>query len=709
MSGLSSLPLRTDYRKGRDDIAQDFYLPCMRIALRYDRAVGFFNSAIYVIAWPSLKDFVARHGQIRLICSPVLPPRDIEAIETGYSDRFEQDNGGKLRDDIRYILTIPYLYKPYTVLATLIALGVVDVRIAFMKNTPRHERLFHDKLGIFRDDFGNIVTFKGSMNETWAGLSADGNLESIDVFLSWEQEREANRVKEHEAYFDSLWENKCEHEGVKVKRFPDIAHSELVSAADTKRWPELADEICREIEAAERFSIRHVPGAKMLRPHQNAALQGWEGQGRRGILEHATGSGKTFTAISAMREALRLQEVPIIFVPSELLLDQWHRELVENLPDVKPLILRCGAGHTKWRNDGLIGPWTRAGSETPRIILSTMQTGVMPDFRAALRQGKHLFLVADEVHRIGSPNHLHLLSLDTGPRLGLSATPNRAGDPEGTAKILGYFNGIVPPPFTLQDAIESGTLTPYFYHVHMLTLTNREQEQWDDLTKRIRRISGQKASTKEPDTTSDSQIKRLLIERARLLKQAGGKASMAAAILSANYHRGERWIVYCDDVAQLADVQMELAKKGLESMEYHSAMTGDREQTIRLFVANGGIVVSIRCLDEGVDIPSVTHALILASSKNPREYIQRRGRVLRRAEGKSVAHIHDVLVLPVGVETPEEGEDPRLNIVVGEIVRSLEFARSALNPSAITDLERIALGFAEDYKNLLKAGYEDDE
>ena len=118
---------------------------------------------------------------------------------------------------------------------------------------------------------------------------------------------------------------------------------------------------------------------------------------------------------------------------------------------------------------------------------------------------------------------------------------------------------------------------------------------------------------------------------------------------------------------QLAAVQAELAKAGLDSTEYHSAMTGDKEQTIRLFEANGGIVVSIRCLDEGVDIPSVTHALILASSKNPREYIQRRGRVLRRAEGKSVANIHDVLVLPAAVETPEEGEDPRLNIIGGEI------------------------------------------
>jgi len=709
MSGLASLPLKTDYRKGRDDIADDFYLPCMRAADHYDRAVGFFNSAIYAIAWPSLRNFVERGGKMRLICSPVLPPQDIEAIENGYSQRFEEDNGSKLKDDIRYLLSTPYLFKPTTVLATLIALEIVDVRIAFMKGTSRHGRLFHDKLGLFLDSFGNAVAFKGSMNETWAGLSADGNLESVDVFLSWEHAREAERVKEHRDYFDALWENKCEQDGVTVKKFPGIPHSELISAADAKGWPDLVDEICKEIEAAERFEVRQVSGARILRPHQSSALQAWEAQDRRGIFEHATGSGKTFTAICAIRESLGRKEVSFLVVPSELLLEQWYKELSENLADLNLQVLRCGAGHSKWRDDRLLGSWTRTGSETPRLVLSTMQTAASDDFRLALRQGPHLFLIADEVHRIGSPSHQQLLLLDSGPRLGLSATPRRAGDPEGTAKIMDYFQGIVPPPFALQDAIKSGSLTPYFYHVHTVTLTAAEQSRWDEITKRVRRISGQNASGSERAPDLDSRIKWLLIERARVLKQAEGKASAAATILVANYHHGDRWIVYCDDLTQRAAVPPALRQHGLESMEYHSAMTGDKEQTIRLLEVNGGIVVSIRCLDEGVNIPSVSHALILASSKNPREYIQRRGRVLRPAEGKSVAHIHDILVLPPILDGSESAEDPRLNIIGGEIIRSVEFGRSALNPAAITDLERISLRFTIDYKALMNAGYEDED
>lgn len=713
MSGLADLSLKTDYRKGRDDIARDFYLPCMKVANQYDRAVGFFNSAIYVIAWPSLKDFVARNAKMRLICSPILPPSDIEAIECGYSQRFEQENGGKLRDDFRYMLTTPYLFKPATVLATLVALDVVDIRIAFMKKTPRHERLFHDKLGLFYDGSDNIVSFKGSMNETWAGLAADGNLESVDVFLSWEHAREAGRVEEHRAYFEDLWENRYEHDGINVRKFPEIARNELLSAADAKRWPDLVDEICREIEAAEQFEQRQKPGGKQLRPHQASALQGWEERGRRGILEHATGSGKTFTAICAIRNALGRHEVPLILVPTELLLTQWYDELQENLPDLELKILRAGAGHAKWRDNGLLTAWTRSGIEGNRIVLSTMQTAATPEFRGALKQGDHLFMVSDEVHRLGSPVHLQLLTLNTGPRLGLSATPRRAGDPYGTGRILDYFGGIVPPPFTLQDAIKSGALTPYFYHINTATLSAAEQESWDGITKRIRQLSAQNSSARTPDPNADTWIERFLIERSRILKGAAGKAPAAADILAAHYRRGDRWIVYCDDLAQLRAVQRELATRGIVSIEYHSAMEGDKEQTLCLFETNGGIVVSIRCLDEGVDIPSVTHALILASSKNPREYIQRRGRVLRRAEGKSVAHIFDLIVLPAAAEGEgrEEGEDkdPRISIVGGEIARALEFGRSALNPAAITDLERIALRFSRDYKSLLEAGYEDED
>jgi superfamily II DNA or RNA helicase len=698
MSYLRDLPLKTNYRKGEDDIAKDFYLPCMACASRYDRAVGFFGSAIYVIAWPVLKDFVQRGSTMRLICSPVLTGEDVDAIADGYSARGEQEAAAEIAKDIRDMLSTPYLYKPTKVLASLVAMGTIDIRVAFMPRGSHSRRIFHEKLGLFRDDAGNVVDFKGSMNETWAGLSSDGNLESIDVFLSWEHAREAKRVREDEQHFEKLWEDT--YEGVNVRKFPDIAREELIAAADKTNWADLVDEICRDIAAVKPFT---ASSSRTLRPHQSHALLEWERRGRRGILEHATGSGKTFTALCAMRESLGRNEIPLVLVPSELLVEQWHREITQTLDDVKPVILTCGAGQTRWRDEALLRPWTRSGDRS-RVVIATLQTASSAEFRSAIRQGPHIFLVADEVHRMGSPEHLKLLDLQTGPRLGLSATPRRAGDPLGTAVILEYFNGIVPPPFRLQDAIASGTLTPYMYHVHSAALTEDEQDSWDTITRRIRQASAQQASSKDAQR-DEEKIKLLLIQRARILKSAENKTSLAVSVVQEHFTQGERWIVYCDNLEQLSKILTSLRQAGIKAGEYHSTMTGDREQTITLFERNGGILVSIRCLDEGIDIPSVSHALIVASSRNPREFIQRRGRVLRKAPGKNLAHIHDIVIVP---RTRDE-EDPSVSILMAEMVRAIEFGKGALNPSAVTELERIALQYGLDYEQLLGTGYEEDE
>ena len=151
-----------------------------------------------------------------------------------------------------------------------------------------------------------------------------------------------------------------------------------------------------------------------------------------------------------------------------------------------------------------------------------------------------------------------------------------------------------------------------------------------------------------------------------------------------------------------------LKSKGIDALEYHSQMQGDKERTLRDFEINGGVVVSIRCLDEGVDIPSVTHALIMASSKNPREFIQRRGRVLRRFSGKHLAFIHDLLVLPGEGGVKEQDTPSGTAILEGELARAIEFGKMALNPGAITELQRIADRYTLDIGALIDEGFEDE-
>lgn len=708
MTCLRELDLKRAYHKPEDDLAEDFYLPAVRSAVLYDRAVGFFSSTIFLLAWPSLKQFVQAGGRMRLICSPILSAGDHEAMREGYSERTEIEAGRAIAEGFRQLMETDRLVKPAVVLASLVAAGIIDCRIAWVgdKSGGRPKRLFHDKVGILTDAGGDQLAFKGSMNETWPGLARDGNLELVDVFASWRDEGEAARVADEVDYFDKVWRD--EWSGVTVRPLPETARDAIVSAADAGRWPELVDEICLDLEHAARWSPEAgTPGGRTPRPHQVEALDAWEKRGRRGIFKHATGSGKTFTALCAIGDSLAKDEIPLVLVPSDLLLKQWDHELRATFGGTGLQLMLCGGGHARWRNDGRLRTWSRPAPGRPRAILSTIQTAASDAFRGLIVSGDHLFLVADEVHRLGAMQASRLLDLPTGPRLGLSATPERAGDPDGTALIMDYFEGIVLPPFTLEDAIAAKALTPYAYNVHTVRLDDDERERWRAATDEFRRLYARSASLgDESGAPLSDRLKLLLIRRARILKSARAKVGIAARVMEQAYRPGQRWIVYCDNQDQLAEVRASIASAGVSDVyEYHSAMIGDPVRTLEVFGERGGVVVSIRCLDEGVDIPSVTHALILASSKNPREFIQRRGRVLRKFPGKSLAHLHDVVVVPE--DDDEDGMGG--SILKGELARAIEFGSHAINPAAVADLRRLAAAAGIDWSQMTDNGFETDE
>lgn len=702
MSGLDETAFRTSYHKGRDDIAKDFYLPAMSLAIEYDRAVGYFRSAAFIIAWPALREFVARKGHIRILCSQVLAKEDIDALDEGYTARADAIIAARLRDEVATLLEDQVMSEPARVLAALVAIDVVEFKIAILRPSPGAPatRIFHDKLGILRDAEGNGLIFKGSMNETWSGLASDGNLESVDVACSWLGGRDAQRVVEETAYFGDLWTNN--YPGLDVHPFPETSREALVAAADSD-WENTVERLLREREEANASADGASSDVKgrTLKPFQAAGLAAWRANGRRGILAFATGAGKTFTALEAIREALlKLDEIAVIVVPDTTLFEQWYAELGPAAEALNANVLRAGSGHNEWR--GVLRDWTTAGAGR-RLVLATVQTARTDEFRNGLTRGKHLLLVADEVHRLGSPANRALLD-DTlfGARLGLSATPERAGDPNGTSAILTYFDGVLEPRYTLQDAVRDGVLTRYFYRPHTVSLTDDEATDWHQLARKIAQLRAQLGDSADDDT----HLERLLFERARIVKKAAGKVDLAVRVVSGAYEPGQRWIVYCDDQRQLGEVVDALAAAGHTAMPFHAAMEGDRAETLRWLDRYGGIVGAIKCLDEGVDIPSVTHALILASSKNPREFIQRRGRVLRRSPGKALAFVHDAIVVPPRrVDADEDAEpDP---ITAGELARAIEFAQSADNPAAGADLIGIAIDAGIDWETLTGAGVED--
>ena len=649
---LRDLDLQPDYRSGRDVLLDDFYVPCLQESVLYDRAVGFFSSTLFHVVALAYSDFVRRGGRLRLICSPALKPEDFDAMKE--ADEIGRYAQSMIRAELQELLNRPEAVPATRLLATLIANDIAEVRIAFADNPSG---IFHDKLGVFEDTDGRRVSFVGSANETWRAWGL--NHESFEVFCSWRNESELYRTRNHVDAFRRLWRGN--ELGVRVEPLEHVTREQLVSIAD--------DDLDHAIQAARVLPRRTQGSRRTLMEHQSLVLENWTAHEHHGIVNFATGAGKTLTAIEGVKRWTDAGGAAVILVPGRDLHAQWTREIDMELPGCQ--LLPAGAGSDKAAWQRLLPIFTASGNSAlnRRIVLVTNKTYASDDFQRRLRGGDHLLVVADEVHRAGSVRSLSALEeTQCGATLGLSATYRRQFDQEGTDRLLDFFGPVLMPVIGLADAIIMGLLVPYDYRLHELCPDDDELEQYEELTHQIRRLVGQGESTSD----TDSYLQMLLIRRARILKQARGKVPLAAQILRDEYREGDRWLVYCDDIAQLNALVRKCLDFGLPTLEFHSEMVSDRDEVLRSLGEHGGIVVAIRCLDEGIDIPVTDHALIIASSTVEREYIQRRGRVLRRSPDKLSAEIHDLLLVD-----PQGGALTR-----SEALRALEFARLARNSAA---------------------------
>lgn len=678
---LGEIKLKPWYTSSRTDIINEFYIPCLSTASKYDRAVGFFSSTIYAVISIALANFVERGSKMRLICSPQLTVEDIAAIKKGLELRKRINNS--LIKDINELIKSPIGNLGVELLATLLAAEVLDLKIAYR---PDHAGIFHSKIGVFESIDGSKIAFVGSANETAAAMLPKRNHESFAVFTSWGSEDDIERVRQISNYFDALW-NGFESD-ICVREFPDVPQKELIQHRNPEGVQCALHRTRQEMKDMGAI-VRPAPAITPLMAHQNAVLASWEEAGHRGIVKHSTGSGKTLIAIEAIRRWIRPSLPAIVFVPSDILSEQWATVAKLELSDISPDILIVGGTRTSRGWEQSLPDFTRnAAYLGPRLIIATMQSGSSNRFLQSVIDGEHLLIVADEVHRVGSPVFRHILSLQAKGRIGLSATPQRYGDPEGTREIFNYFGQILKPEFGIPDAILAGRLVPYDYYVHRVSLTELEQEQWDESTRRIQQVYARLPEDAEGNKISTNQYRMMLIRRAAIVKRAASKITLARDVLSTHYREGERWLVYCDETEQLSLVLRSLHSAGIPVYEYHSAMEGARTETLDYFNRQGGVIVAIKCLDEGVDIPSINCALILASSSNPREFIQRRGRVLRRAPNKYNAIIHDALVVPRVSDIPEVDRLPILRV---EIRRAAEFAQYARNQSVYHQLVNIAM------------------
>ena len=617
---LTDLRLQEEYFSGDSDLIEEFYRPCLSEAIKYHRSVGYFRSSVFILIAPDVISFVKRGGKIRLVSSPCLTEDDIEAIDSGYKSKFDCVYSA-LDRDIDSLLENQPVSKNSEALATLIALGAMDVKLAFL---PEAQGDYHAKLGVFYDERDNAVSFKGSVNETWTGWHERGNHETLDVFCSWLEGRDERQVTRDRSYFEKLWDGQIKD--LDVVPFPEVGIKKLKAIAKKS-----LDEIDPE-DLIDFFSLRQnlernkvkgkvkqLNSRKPLR-HQLEAIAQWKLQDSQGVLEHATGSGKTFTALTALREHLEPEGVAIVLVPDKLLHLQWSEELVKEIEGVN--LLKAGSGHYKWKKDRRLYDFTAPLKGLgKRVVLSTMQTARTKHFKSSLNQGAHIMLIVDEVHEIGSRENSKLLSIETGPRLGLSATPKRYGDPEGTSKILDYFGGIVQPPYRLIDAINEERLVPYEYFPKPVHLNTEEAEQWAKETDDISKEYARSKRDENGNVKMSSYLQNLIIQRSRIAKKAASKIPLAVDIIREYFADGESWLIYCEDQFQLKYVMEALKDKGFTPLEYHTNMKTDSSETLEFFKQFGGILCSIRCLDQGVDIPEVAHAIILGLfSKSPAIY-----------------------------------------------------------------------------------------
>lgn len=686
------------YSTGRDNLADDFYGPAIARACLIERAVGYFRSTAYLLLYSEFCDFLSNNGRLKIICSPKMHPEDIRIL--GDVSRSAKILPNKSCGQLELLNQIEALKATKNgqlhvqLLAGMLKFELLEIKIAL---TSDGEGIFHEKLGILHDIGGRSLSFSGSANETLCGWGLHGNVESFDVFCGW-IDAQKSRVRNHQEAFIEAWEGR--RPGVTTVDLDTAVRKKLLEEAPKNR-----DELVRLVKSYQRLNTELLrsqrrrpshsdkeseewPSGREAEPHQKAALDSWYENNCVGIFKHATGSGKTFTGLHAIRDHIRTGKVALVVVPSELLFHGWRVELTQEIPNTT--LLLAGAGHTEWKTQFRVEAFTgQTNSESRHIILATMQTASSPKFYRRLKDTNNILIVADEVHQLGSTENSKLMTKSFGKRLGLSATPERYGDPDGTANLLGYFNGVVGGEFTLADALKAGRLVPYHYHPIFVYLNEDERDRWREITRKIRRLAATSAKDRDGNISPSLNLEMQLINRSRIAKKANGKINAAVAVIKEYYYGGEHWLVYCEDQNQVSDIVEALRKVGLEPMTYHSSMSGDPGRTLKHYIDNGGIMVAIRCLDEGVDIPCISYAIILASSQNPRQFIQRRGRVLRKAEFKSKAEIWDMLVMPL--EESEEDENIQDTLTRSELLRALEFGEHALNQHEISDLRKKAI------------------
>lgn len=617
------------------NLIEQFFLPLLRNSVQYDRGVGYFSSGWIKEAFVGMFVFAQNGGRARWITSPILDKEDWNAILLGNDAKEDDALKQSLLDEFQK-LSHEMQKDSLVTLAWMIADGVIEFKLAKPRNKLNHE--YHAKVGIFTDRDGNRVSFDGSYNDSITGLH---NYESIKVFRSWDTSKEY--VEYETQHFESVWNN--QDPNIEIFEIPEALKARILKLRENTERPYptpdwIALKSVGEAAIEYRLPSPHIPDFFTLRDYQNDAIEGWFDKNNKGILEMATGTGKTVTALSSVVKLFEKEKklITVIVCPYIHLAQQWIQEAEKF--GYRPILV----AETKNKWLGKVQSLVRdfmGGRLDEGSIVTTNDSFLSDELQESLSPvWEQVVFVADEVHHCGSSGFLRKLPNQVRFRLGLSATPIRGYDEEGTTKVLDFFGGIIYE-FGLQKAISQGFLTPYFYHPIPVNMKDDEFDEYLSLTKKLNRLHP------DPESPISEAALRIAIKRAKVLNNSKSKIEWVQKNIE--YDKSIEYTLFYvgDQIFNEVRTVIGYDKRiPIHEFTYRQTLT-ERKELIRKF-QDGEIkaFIAMKCLDEGVDVPPTRTAYFLASSSVEREFVQRRGRILRNSPGKTYSTIYDLISIP---------------------------------------------------------------
>lgn len=697
--------IKPSYDTIQDNLLVDFYIPVLEHAKRYDRISGFFSSTSLAIAARGIAGLIRNKGKMRLLTCQKLSKDDVTEIQK-YVRHADSLIGEKMiseMDDVEDAFKRDHV----AALGYMLQQGYLEMKIAVLYDTDAESRkvgslknaILHQKIGILYDSNFHGISFSGSNNESATGWLE--NIEEFKTFKSWKEGQKEYFMEDCDR-FERLWNlENDKHTGMYVMDLPDAVKQHFLQISNDFRLDSISTKEYLK-QNKKIFFIKEENDKKeplSLYYYQKCAVNQWIENGHKLMLQMATGTGKTRTAFGCMECACRDIKSGLIIVvatPQITLTRQWIKDMEKLQLDIDEYIEVDGTIHD-WRiNMRKSLQRVYIGQFNHFVIFTTHDTASNEDFIDILQTygpGETIFFIGDEVHGMGADKTRNALQSKYEYRLGLSATPKRWFDDEGSHLLEEYF-GNKSFHFGLREALE--TINPrtnlpflanYYYYPCFISLTNDELEKYRELSQKISRLSHDK------DSDLNELRTRFLMRRAEILKNAENKYQKLHDILEKLGPNIQDTIIFVSP-QQIDKVMMILREHNIlahritekESQHKSNKYSGlsEREYIIKQFETGSyQVIVAIKCMDEGIDIPSARCGIIMASSTNPREYVQRIGRIIRQDGHKSFATLYDVVV------------EPEHDIIQDDDLKKIEKKVYEKEMARISDLSKEAINRAQ--------------